>query len=92
MLLAAQTSGSYRSQQFFDVRNDPLLTQDGYWLLNARLAYVADGGRWELAGFGRNLTGAEYLNYAVNLSSPFGLLEEVVGAPRSGGVEATIRF
>jgi iron complex outermembrane receptor protein len=91
-LLKAQTSGSYRSQQFFDVRNDPLLTQDGYWLLNARLAYVADGGRWELAAFGRNLTGTEYLNYAVNLSSPFGLLEEVVGAPRSGGVEATIRF
>ncbi len=88
----AETSLSYRSKQFFDVRNDPLLTQTGYWLLNARLAYVTRDGRWELAGFGKNLTATQYLNYAVNISSPFGLLEEVVGAPRSGGVEVTFRY
>ncbi len=88
----AQTSLSYRSRQFFDVRNDPLLVQTSYWLLNARVAYQTRDGRWEFAGFGKNLTATQYLNYAINLSSPFGLLEEVVGAPRSGGVEVTYRY
>jgi len=74
------------------VDNDPLLTQSGYWLLNARLAYMTNDGRWEFAAFGKNLTGTKYLNYATNLSSPFGLLEEVVGAPRSGGIEVTYRY
>jgi len=91
-LVKAQTSLSYRSKQFFDVDNDPLLTQSGYWLLNARLAYMTNDGRWEFAAFGKNLTGTKYLNYATNLSSPFGLLEEVVGAPRSGGIEVTYRY
>jgi iron complex outermembrane receptor protein len=90
--IKAETSLSYRGKQFFDVRNDPLLTQTGYWLWNARVAYATDDGRWEFAAFGKNLTGTEYLNYAVNLSSPFGLLEEVVGAPRSGGMEVTFRY
>ena len=91
-LVKAETSLSYRSKQFFDVRNDPLLTQAGYWLLNARVAYMTDDGHWEFAAFGKNLTGTKYLNYAVNLSSPFGLLEEVVGPPRSGGIEVTYRY
>ena len=87
-----ETSVSYRSKQFFDVRNDPLLVQTGYWLVNARVAYATSDGRWEFAGFGKNLSATQYLNYAVNLSSPFGLLQEVVGAPRSGGVEVTLRY
>lgn len=91
-LVKAETSVSYRSKQFFDVRNDPLLTQSGYWLLNARVAYMTDDGRWEFAAFGKNLTGTKYLNYATNLSSPFGLLEQVVGPPMTGGVEVTFRY
>jgi iron complex outermembrane receptor protein len=91
-MVRAETSFSYRSKQFFDVRNDPLLTQAGYWLLNARIAYMTNDGHWEFAAFGKNLTGTKYLNYAVNLSSPFGLLEEVVGPPRMGGFEITYRY
>lgn len=91
-LVKAETSLSYRSKQFFDVRNDPLLTQAGYWLLNARVSYRTDDGHWEFAAFGKNLTGTKYLNYATNLSNPFGLLEEVVGPPRSGGIEVTYRY
>jgi iron complex outermembrane receptor protein len=91
-LVKAQTSLSYRSKQFFDVRNDPLLIQGSYWLLNARVAYMTDDGRWEFAAFGKNLTGTKYLNYATNLSTPFGLLEQVVGPPMTGGVEVTFRY
>jgi iron complex outermembrane receptor protein len=85
-------SASYRSKVFFDPGNDPLIAQEGYWLLNARAAYSIDDGRWELAAFGRNLGDQEYLNMAFNLQSSFGLLQEIVAPPRTFGLEASYRY
>jgi iron complex outermembrane receptor protein len=82
---------NYRSKVFFDIRNDPLLTQDGLWLANGRITYVSPDTHWELAVFGKNLTDEDYVDYGVNLTSIFGLLELNVGAPRTVGVELTYR-
>jgi iron complex outermembrane receptor protein len=82
---------NYRSKVFFDIRNDPLLTQDGLWLTNGRITYVSPDTHWELAVFGKNLTDEDYVDYGVNLTSIFGLLELNVGAPRTVGVELTYR-
>ena len=87
-----QASASYRGDQFFDIRNDPLLQQEAYWLVDARIGYETPNGRWSVAAFGRNLTGEKYVNFAVNLTSTFGLLQQTVGAPRVGGVEVAYRY
>ena len=84
-------SASYRSKVFFDPANDPLIAQEGYWVVDARAAYVLDDGKWEFAVFGRNLTDEEYLNMAFNLAS-FGLLQEVVAPPLTIGLEASFRY
>ena len=71
-------SASYRSKVFFDPANDPLIVQDGHWVLDAHAAYVLDDGKWEFAVFGHNLGDEKYLNMAFDLAR-FGLLQQIVG-------------
>jgi iron complex outermembrane receptor protein len=90
--LEFSTQASYRTRQFFDSSNDPLTTQAAYWLLDARTEYRIANGKWRVAVFAKNLTGTRYLNYALDLGSPFGLIQQVVGAPRLVGGEIAWRF
>ena len=90
--LGIQFNANYRSHQFFDNTNSPYAAQDGYWLENLRVSYGIQDGRWEIAGFIRNLSDKKYLTYISNLSTNFGLLEGMVGTPRSFGVELNYRY
>ncbi len=87
-----QANANYRSRQFFDVANDPFLVQEGYWLANLRVAYKRDGAPWEVAVFARNLAGKQYYIDKFNLVDPFGLVQGIVGAPRTVGAEVNYRF
>lgn len=91
LALAIQPSFSYRSSQFFSADNNPLLQQDGYWLLDGRVALISEDGHWEAALFGRNLTDEEYINYAVDLSD-FGFIQQFRGEPRIFGAELRLRY
>jgi iron complex outermembrane receptor protein len=84
--LAIQPSFSYRGSHFFSTDNNPLLKQDGYWLLGGRVAVKDEGGRWEAAVFARNLTRKKYINFAVDLAD-FGFVEQFQGQPRMFGIE-----
>lgn len=86
-----QTDWTYQSKTYFDTPNDPVVSEDGYWLWNARVSYAIEEGRWEFAAFLRNILDEDYLTYAFPLYS-FGLAEQMWGRPRSFGVEATLRF
>jgi iron complex outermembrane receptor protein len=88
----ANTTVSYRSKQFFDSANDPLIAQPGYWLLDARVTYATGDGRWEFSVIGKNLSGTKYLNDAFDLTSPFGLLEEIVGHRASSAARSSTCF
>jgi len=83
---------AYRSKVFFDLFNDPLITQDGYWLFDARASYVLDNGKWQISVYGRNLGDEKYLNEAFDLTAPFNLLEQIVGPPLTVGAEVTFRY
>jgi len=89
--LALQPSVSYRSRQFFSTDNNPLLEQQGYWLLGGRIALSDENGRWEAAIYGRNLTHKQYINYAVDVSD-FGFIEQFQGEPRSFGIEVRFKY
>jgi iron complex outermembrane recepter protein len=86
--IAAQTDFNYQSKVFFDTANNPLLSQDAYWLWNARIAYRSPDNKWELAGFVRNIGNEEYFTYAVDLSD-FGFNQFMRGMPRVLGVEVS---
>jgi iron complex outermembrane receptor protein len=87
-----QFSANYKSHQFFDTTNDPYITQDGYWIENAKVGYAGPGSRWEVAAFVRNLSNTEYYLDKFDLTSPFGLIQGIVGTPRSFGVEFNYRY
>jgi len=91
LALAIQPSFSYRSSQFFSTDNNPLLKQQGYWLLGGRIALKDEDGRWEAAVFGRNLTRKKYINFAVDLTD-FGFVEQFQGQPRMFGVEFRVKY
>jgi len=83
---------NYRSHQFFESNNNPLVAQNGYWILNARVSYTTASKKWEIAAIGKNLTGQQYLNFSNDLTSGFGELEEIVGPPRYVGGELIYHY
>jgi iron complex outermembrane receptor protein len=87
-----QVSANYRSMQHFDLANSPYTTQAAYWLANMRLGYIFDHNRMEAAVFVHNLFDKQYLSYSYDLSNPFGIIEQVVGPPRSVGVSIDYRY
>lgn len=90
--LALSGSASYRSHQFFESSNYPVIAQNGYWLVDARLAYTTADTRWTVAVYGKNLTGTEYYNFISDITSGIGLAEAVVGPPRFVGGEVTYSY
>jgi len=91
-VLEVQANANYKSFVYFDVSNGPYATQDGYWLANVRVAYGLEEGGWEVAGYIRNLGGQDYFIDKFDLTSPFGVVQGVMGTPRSYGVELNYRF
>lgn len=82
---------SYTSEQFFDEENLERHKQEGYWLLNARLAFQTMDGSLELAGWVRNLTDERYLIEAAD-ASDFGFDLLAFGDPRTYGLTVTYRY
>ena len=86
------TTASYRAHQFFESNNNPLVAQNGYWLVDARLSYTSPNKKWDVAVLGKNLNNQQYLNFSNDLTSGLGFLEEIVGAPRYLGGELVYRY
>jgi iron complex outermembrane receptor protein len=86
-----QFSANYRSVQHDDLANSPFTTQQPYWIENLRVAYAFDHDRMEVAAFIHNLSNQQTI-YAYDLSNPFGIIEQVIGAPRSFGVSLDYRY
>jgi iron complex outermembrane receptor protein len=68
------------------------LSQEAYWLFNARLAYRTPDGLIEVAGWVRNLTDEEYLIDAFDLSLGFSKVLQIWGMPRTYGVTVSLRW
>ena len=68
------------------------LTQDGYALVNARIALNIEDLGVEVAIFGRNLTDHVYYEAASNLEDILGYNYLITGTPRTYGFSITKRF
>ncbi|MEI9851867.1 MAG: TonB-dependent receptor [Sphingomonas sp.] len=75
----------------FDQFETPSLRQDGYVLVNGRLAYIARDGAWSVALWGRNLLDKTYFQSMVRVDQFFGTIANY-GAPRTYGVEVGFAF
>jgi iron complex outermembrane receptor protein len=87
-------NASYRSMVNFRPQigqNDASVTQPGYTLIDARIAYNIDSLGLNIAVFGKNLTKERYLNAATNLES-LGWNVGFPGDPRTFGVQVRKTF
>ena len=83
---------TYRSRIFFEVPNNPLISQGPVTLVNARGGMSFADERFELAGFVRNALDKEYLLDAGNTGGAFGIPTFIPAEPRFFGVQLTARF
>jgi iron complex outermembrane receptor protein len=89
--VSLQLDFSYDDDVFFLPSNNPVFEQEGYGLVNARATFTSSNDQWEIAAWGKNLTGEEYYSAMFDFSD-FGLVELMQGADTSYGIEATFRF
>lgn len=90
--LTPRIDASYRSTTYKDSINTPQITQPGYWLTNARLAYTPAGAdHFELQLYGSNLFDEKYISYGQNLSVN-GVVFAGYGRPREWGLTAKYQF
>jgi len=82
---------SLYSRIYHDVANSPIVTDDGYGLLSARLSYTLPHSAITLSAFGTNLTNTLYI-VSGNVSGAFGLAEASYGRPREWGLSAGFKF
>lgn len=90
--LKFHVDGNYKSEVFFDQFNQSILSQDDLLLVNGKVAYTIADGRWEVALFGINLTGEEYLIGAVGLPAQNNAPQGYVGEPRQYGIQMSYHY
>jgi outer membrane receptor protein involved in Fe transport len=88
----ATPSVTYRSRIFFEVPNNPLISQNAVTLVNARAGVSFADDRYEIAGFIRNATDEDYLLDAGNTGGAFTIPTFIPAEPRFYGVEVTAKF
>lgn len=92
MRFFATPSISHRSQIFFEVPNNPLISQDAVTIVNARAGISFGDDRYEIAGFIRNAFDEDYLLDAGNTGRAFGIPTFIPAEPQFYGVEVSVRF
>ncbi len=85
-------SVTYRSRIFFEVPNNPLISQGPVTLFNARGGVSFADERFEIAGFIRNAGDEDYLLDAGNTGGAFGIPTFIPAEPRFYGIQLTARL
>lgn len=86
-LLAASLDWAYHDEKRFFLYESEEFRADGFEL-GLRLAYLFQGGQYEVALFGRNLTDEEIVQNGIDFNNLTGMINE----PRIVGVELVSRF
>ena len=87
----AQASFSYQDDIEFILANHPGATQDAYTLVDARIGFTSEDGKWEFAAYGYNLTDKLYRTEVFGPGSGFLPSRIFYGSPRTYGVGVTFR-
>ncbi|HRX38022.1 MAG: TonB-dependent receptor [Amphiplicatus sp.] len=80
---------AYVGETFLQPDNGPFNYEDGYAVFNARAGYEFQDGRYGIYLWGKNLTDAEYKEFARQFN---GSDQVLFGEPRTYGVEVSARF
>jgi iron complex outermembrane receptor protein len=90
--LTGRVDYSYKSETELAAINSPLLVQDGYSYVNARLTFRHNSGNWEVAAFVTNLTDEIIAVAGADFVPSFGFATLQYAAPRQWGVSLKYNF
>jgi outer membrane receptor protein involved in Fe transport len=90
--LVPQWDFSWRSKAYLDPQMVDPISQDAYWLHNARLAYRTPDDRVELAFWISNLLDEEYKVDVFDITRETSTIYEVWGEPRTYGVTLSLTW
>ncbi len=82
----------YNSKIHHDALNSPLLVQDGYGILNARLSLEDDDGNWVFSVFGTNITDKHYILAGTDFLPALGFAEVQYARPSEWGASIKYNF
>ncbi|MCF6216937.1 MAG: TonB-dependent receptor [Emcibacter sp.] len=91
IMAAVQLDVSYQSKTFFTTDNNPAMSQDGYWLVNAYLSVFASDNGWELGAYAKNLLAKKYFIHGFPLEG-FGVNQLMFGERATYGIELKFSF
>ncbi len=81
----------YQSLAFLDPNNNPITVIPSYAIWDVRLAFVSPDGRWELAGWVKNLGNEKYRTHVFSQRGSR-IAFALFGPPRTGGVTLTYNY
>ncbi|WP_242127922.1 TonB-dependent receptor [Sphingobium sp. Sx8-8] len=82
---------SYTSKVYNDDINSVWLTQAGYSIFNAQIAYENSDGNWDLVVWGKNLSDKQYI-FSGDANAAAGFVQGNYSAPRTYGITFRRRF
>jgi iron complex outermembrane recepter protein len=87
-----QTDFNVVDEHFVEPNNRQYLKEDGYSVVNARIAMGPNDGPWQAAAWVRNIGDTVYRSAAQDLALSLGFSEIVLGMPRTWGLEFEYQF
>lgn len=87
-----QTDFNVVDDHFLEPNNRNILREDGYTIVNARIALARIDRPWQVAAWVRNIGDEDYRSAAQDLALSLGFSEIVLGAPTTWGVEVGYQF
>jgi outer membrane receptor protein involved in Fe transport len=85
-------SVTYRSKIYFEVPNSEAISQDPVTLVNLRGGVSLMDGKFQIAGYARNLGNEKYLLDAGNTGGSFGYPTFIPAEPRTARYRFTARY
>jgi len=83
---------SWRSKVYFTPDNEARLGDRSRLLVSTRLAWAMMDGKFEVAGWVRNVTDEVYRVTALNLIGVLDQINYVIAEPRTYGITGTVKF
>ena len=90
-IVSFDPSMRFTSRYGQQVNNDPLLFQEGYVKIDARLAYGPDDKRWEVAVIGSNLTNKQTASFRYPISTSAGSIAALPEEGRAFTIQISLR-
>ncbi|MEZ5937294.1 MAG: TonB-dependent receptor [Hyphomonadaceae bacterium] len=82
----------WKGDQYFEDDNQPNEFQEAYGLLDLKVTWDAESGRWGASAYLDNATDEEYLIDAGNTGGEFGIPTYIRGVPRMFGAGVWVKF